>query len=679
MRKFKVALLLSLAALLLCISATAVIIPERVTAATTKEGYNYMMRLIGKQSFSDTLPKEKVKEYIEHYTYDSDFAAYYRKEFPSKNNIGYYNSNRQWIPIETYPTYTSLSDGTYSHTGKGAQGCCLYSRHITLVIYGCEGGRVYLKQNSGETRGDALKRLLLTYGQAGEHLRINNKHSITYISGDDNGFYYFNYEYNDWNVITMNYESYEAVADRYKDYSMWLYDSNTLVNDLNAQPDPEYFIPDDIFIGTPEYVCPHEKYSAVGFCKVCGEEFPYKFDSISQIKFEVNKAVIARLRPYAVAGGAGKFKVGDTVTVLGKTNNHHGNLWYLVTCERLGGGSYWIFCNNVSEINEVSITLNDVVYTGESSVKVSAVCSYTLQRPSRVALLVGSTKKGTKRVAFDEIDHNKNPFDIWYNLTDVEKDKLYYYRIIAEYDRLDYPTSSGSMIVASDYGTFMIASPKVPDEPEVTEPVTKPDTTVVDNVTQGLLDAIIPVKFEVKAVTNLTTTSARFNASCTYIGTRPTYVCLYLGLSADENSMWQVGYDSINFKKNPFDVWYDISGMAENTIYYYQFRAEADGKIYKSEIRNVSTMDRTPVDNVMDTMIGALGALGNTKTGVVTGTNSLAINNKPAASPKYSTMLGAVPGGASVTVYPDKQSGNWYYITYNGVSGYAYGKYINLK
>ncbi len=607
MKKLKFLLIVSLAALLCCIYASAKQVDERITVATTEEGYNYMMRLIGKQSFSTELPKDKVKDYIKHYTYDSDFAAYYQKTFPSKNTVGYYNEGT-WVTLEWHPTYYSLSDGTYSHEGKGAQGCCLYSRHITMVIYKCEGARVYLKKNSDETKGDALKRLLTTYGQAGEHLRIDGKHSVTYISGDDNGFYYFNYENNDWPVITMCYESYETFANRYKNFSIWLYDSNTLTNDLNAQPDPEYFIPGDVAHVTPEPVCKHEKYNSVGFCASCGKEYPFSYQKINGVKFKVTKNVPARIRPYAVAASTGDFKKGDVVSVLGMTRNHHGNPWYLVTCDRLGSGSHWIYSENIKEMNEVKITLNDVVITGDSSVKLSAVCSYTLQRPARVALLIGSTKKDTERIATDEITFSKNPFDIWYDLSNIEKNKVYYYRIIAEYDYLEYPTEDDILIVASDYGSFMISTPKTPIQPELPDADNpeKPDTTVGDKVMDELLDALVPLKFEVKAPTNVTTTSARFNASCTYMGNRPKYVSLYLGLSKDENSMWQVGYDEINFSKNPFDVWYDISGMAENHIYYYQFRAEVDGKIYKSEIKNISTMDRTPIDNANQALLDAL-------------------------------------------------------------------------
>lgn len=672
MRKIRFALLLLLAALLCCISVSAVI-PDRVANATTKEGYNYMMRLIGKQSFSAELPKETVKNYIEHYTYHSDFAAYYQKTFPSKNTIGYFNAAGEWVTLEWHPTYYSLSDGTYSHEGTGAQGCCLYSRHLTLVIYGTEGGRVYLKQNTGETRGDAFKRLLLTYGQAGEHIRIDSTHSATYVSGDENGFYYFNYENNGWPVITMCYESYSAFADRYSGKSIWLYDSNTLTNDLNAQPDPEYFIPDDVAHVTPAPVCKHEKYSSAGYCKGCGQEFPLNVESLTSTEYTVINSAPIRPRPYAVVKQVTRFNARDKVTVVGKAYNSYGKLWYRVKSDKLGLNTFWVYSENVARINDVSIELTDITDIGESSLTVNGVCSYTLRRPDRVVLLLGTSKDKMSKIGSDVINHNMNPFKIWYKLTGIKKDTLYYYQMIVEYDNLEYSALIDKSTFKTKIGTFMISSEKT------NETVEKPDSEVVDNTMAGLLDAIVPVKLDVKSVTSLAQTSARFNASCTYIETRPSYVCLYLGLSADTNSMWQVGYDKITHSKNPFDIWYDVSGMAENTTYYYQFRAEADGKIYTSDVHTVTTMNKAPIDNAMDAALGALGALGNTRTGVISGTSLLAINDKAAASPTNSTMIGTAPEGAYVTVYPDKQSGSWYYITYNGVSGYAYGKYITLK
>lgn len=70
------------------------------------------------------------------------------------------------------------------------------------------------------------------------------------------------------------------------------------------------------------------------------------------------------------------------------------------------------------------------------------------------------------------------------------------------------------------------------------------------------------------------------------------------------------------------------------------------------------------------------GTSSNTRTGVVRGADGyLNINSKPASG----NSIGQIPEGASCTVYPDKKSGNWYWVSYNGVSGYAYSKYIILQ
>ena len=63
----------------------------------------------------------------------------------------------------------------------------------------------------------------------------------------------------------------------------------------------------------------------------------------------------------------------------------------------------------------------------------------------------------------------------------------------------------------------------------------------------------------------------------------------------------------------------------------------------------------------------------NTWTGTVRGTDgSLVINSKP----KVGNDIGYIPEGATCTVYPDKTSGNWYWVEYNGIRGYSYKSYI---
>lgn len=169
-------------------------------------------------------------------------------------------------------------------------------------------------------------------------------------------------------------------------------------------------------------------------------------------------------------------------------------------------------------------------------------------------------------------------------------------------------------------------------------------------------------------MTNLSQNSARVNASCSYSnGDRPNAVGLYLGTSSSAMSFYKSD-EGINHNKNPFDIWYNLSGLSAGTTYYYQFYATVGNKTVWSSVNSFTTT-AAPVQ------------VSNTRSAVVVNTNGqyLAINNAPAASPKYSQQIGRIPPGGTVTVYPDKTSGNWYYVEYNGVSGYAYNKYLALQ
>ena len=177
------------------------------------------------------------------------------------------------------------------------------------------------------------------------------------------------------------------------------------------------------------------------------------------------------------------------------------------------------------------------------------------------------------------------------------------------------------------------------------------------------------VTLSVSSVTNIAQTTARVNASCAYgTGCRPSSVGLYLGTSLSSLSYWKSD-DSITHNKNPFDIWYTLSDLSAGTTYYYQFYAKTDRGEVRSEVSSFTTESSAPTP------------VSNTRTAIVVNTNGqyLAINDRPAASPRYSNQIGRIPPSGTVTVYTDKTSGNWYYVEYNGVSGYVYGKYLSLR
>lgn len=90
------------------------------------------------------------------------------------------------------------------------------------------------------------------------------------------------------------------------------------------------------------------------------------------------------------------------------------------------------------------------------------------------------------------------------------------------------------------------------------------------------------------SATNITANSVRLNASCTYTGSRPTSVGVYLG-TTPTNIQIKGSDGNISHNKNPFDIWYNLNGLTTGTTYYYRFYAVVDGKTSYSEIKSFTT------------------------------------------------------------------------------------------
>ena len=172
-----------------------------------------------------------------------------------------------------------------------------------------------------------------------------------------------------------------------------------------------------------------------------------------------------------------------------------------------------------------------------------------------------------------------------------------------------------------------------------------------------------------KGADNVTQTSATVRGNVSVNGGKATECGMYFGTSA--SNLTFLGSDSINSSNMPFYYGTSKYGrtLTPGTTYYYRAYAVVNGETYWGETASFTTATSAPAST------------GNTRTAVVVNTNGqyLAINDRPAASPRNSTQIGRIPPAGTVTVYPDKTSGNWYYVQYNGVSGYAYSKYLSLR
>ena len=188
----------------------------------------------------------------------------------------------------------------------------------------------------------------------------------------------------------------------------------------------------------------------------------------------------------------------------------------------------------------------------QTTVHISANCSYSGTKPSSVGIYMGTSQDSMSRVDSDNINHNKNPFDIWYDLSSLMPGTEYYYQLYAIVNGKEY---------TSEIRSFQ------------TEDTERP--------------AVADIDLRATGATKLTSTSVRLNGTCRYGDVRPSSVGLHFGASTD--SILKTDSDIINHNKNPFDIWYDLNNLSPGTTYYYQLYAIVDGEKYCSTMLTFTT------------------------------------------------------------------------------------------
>jgi hypothetical protein len=185
-----------------------------------------MLDGIAGQTFSSA-DAHSVRAYIEHFLYRSSFSAVNGGRYPYTNAQGYWAGK-------------TVSDGTYTQV-VSATGCYAYSKFVSQVIYGTAGERRDLGESAGHVTGEGLKSFLERYAQAGEHIRVDSRHSVTFISGNEAGFYYMDYAGDQNPRILLRYSTYATFAAYCNGLGkrVWLYDADLAENTQQATEQEE--------------------------------------------------------------------------------------------------------------------------------------------------------------------------------------------------------------------------------------------------------------------------------------------------------------------------------------------------------------------------------------------------------------------------------------------------------
>lgn len=185
--------------------------------ASCEDEISIMMDGISVQTFSVT-DADSVQSYIEHFLYRSSFSAINGGRYPYTNAQGYWAGK-------------TVTDGTYSEV-VSATGCFSYCKFVSQVIYGTPGQRHDLGESAGHITADGLKSFLKQYAQAGEHIRLDSKHSVTFVSGNEEGFYYMDYAGDQNPRICLRYSTYDNFAAYCNGIckKVWIYEADPAEN-----------------------------------------------------------------------------------------------------------------------------------------------------------------------------------------------------------------------------------------------------------------------------------------------------------------------------------------------------------------------------------------------------------------------------------------------------------------
>lgn len=156
----------------------------------------------------------------------------------------YFMMESSWAPGKIFPYSNSggfqntISDGVYTYNAGGAAGCMLYAQFVSGVVYGRHRN---IKTDCTDMTENGVKEFLKRNAQFGEHVRVDNLHSVVFLSLDDRGFY--GMEYWDDTYIHFVYYSFSNFIRQAGNRSVWVYDIDTAINQTTEMPvvdAPEY-------------------------------------------------------------------------------------------------------------------------------------------------------------------------------------------------------------------------------------------------------------------------------------------------------------------------------------------------------------------------------------------------------------------------------------------------------
>ena len=192
------------------------------------------LSLIENQNHMELITEYSEADLIEFILKDSDYAVFGGKEWPAISTT----DEQYFIPTvtdsalsEIYFSDTLTLDSNSSasmSTGWFISGV-VYSQNISLNSY-----RVYIFGETANYKSDEIRDDFKKYLQAGEHLRIDETRSMSFVSCNDDGFYFIEYgsEDNSDHNLRLRYYNFDEFTEYLNalNKQLWYYEINENLN-----------------------------------------------------------------------------------------------------------------------------------------------------------------------------------------------------------------------------------------------------------------------------------------------------------------------------------------------------------------------------------------------------------------------------------------------------------------
>ena len=238
---------------------------KTISASDTEE-ISYMLDLIGNQRQFTNSAGRNTRSMIEYLLYDSDYAVFGGKAFPVANTYGSSASSIRDSGLDSIYGTDKMPLDTKS------RGCMAYGWFASGTVYGSDyslkSSRWYVPSEAGSYTVDQMRNFCKSNLQAGEHFRVSGLHSMTFISCDDYGVYYFEYptsndrdpyiklSYSDWNTYVRRINQDNASVYVYEVHSDHIDGQNSKAStESTKKPMPKIDVTDSMVWRTADITC----------------------------------------------------------------------------------------------------------------------------------------------------------------------------------------------------------------------------------------------------------------------------------------------------------------------------------------------------------------------------------------------------------------------------------------